>query len=182
MLRACELAGRWPRALALLRQLRQLGFEPGVVTFSSAIGSLAGHSDLWGMALGLLHDMQILSVTPNSMTYSSCLGSLQGSAACWRWSLQLLRSLTGRALRPHASGLEAAALSAAAAGHWAEALALVAQLQGGRRPLLDSVSSEGLSYGGPCWAASSAVLRECEQQGHFCQETALLSNSIGAAD
>ncbi|CAM9317114.1 unnamed protein product [Pylaiella littoralis] len=69
---ACGKSGRWDEALALFREMKQVGIKPDVISYNTAI-SASGEAGRWQDGLALLVEMPGEGVKPDHTSYSTAI-------------------------------------------------------------------------------------------------------------
>eukprot|EP00439_Symbiodinium_sp_Y106_P033585 s5349_g4.t1 len=76
---ACEKGAAWPASLQLHQLLFQVGVQPNVVSFGTALA--AASAAPWPTALELLSEMRHYRVTPNIISYNAVVHACEQGAA-----------------------------------------------------------------------------------------------------
>jgi len=90
-LAACGEAGKWEKALSLLKEMSSLGVQPNVVAYTAAI-SACGKGGQAAFALGLFQEMKMNNVALNVQCCNTLLWALS-KGGDWRQCLLLLEEM-----------------------------------------------------------------------------------------
>merc|ERR1712196_622881 len=85
---ACAEGGLWTEALDLLDEMRSMGMQPDVVSYSAAIRAMET-SSLWEGALAFLFEMSVQGVAPNEISYDITINACSKGQQ-WGTALALL--------------------------------------------------------------------------------------------
>ncbi|CAM9264632.1 unnamed protein product [Laminaria digitata] len=146
---ACDLAGMWDQAIALLDDMRdKAGIEPDLVCYNCAVKA-CGSSGEWEEALSIVETMRARGVAPDEITYSSAITACgnSGEAAA---ALTLLREMKEAGIPAGLIAHNAAIGACDKGGEWSSTLWVLGEMRAaGIRP-------DGISYAGAISSADKA--------------------------
>eukprot|EP00913_Durusdinium_trenchii_P029179 g27355.t1 len=162
-LTACERAGLWPEAFALMEGMRHKTVCPNQLSFGAAI-SACGRLGLWLRALQLVNGMErgAWSIPPDAISFSACISACEKGSE-WQSSLSFLKTMASKGAEPNTLSCSGAvsACEKASGSLWHVALSL-------------SVMAS------PDVVSHSATISACEKAAKWalCLELLLLSPSL----
>ncbi|CAE6965104.1 unnamed protein product [Symbiodinium sp. CCMP2592] len=122
---ACEKGAAWPASLQLHQLLFQVGVQPNVVSFGTALAAAAAAP--WPTALELLSEMRHCRVTPNIISYNAVVHACEQGAS-GRIALDLVQEARDLQLRIDGKFLGVALAACRRGGFWEEAILLWSSL------------------------------------------------------
>eukprot|EP00435_Cladocopium_sp_Y103_P041060 s1053_g11.t1 len=179
--KACQEAGRWQAALALLSAAPALAVRPNEFTYNSAI-SACEKGRRWAEALAIFAAMPRAKLAANVISYGAAMSACE-KAARWEEALFLLASMGGAAVAKNTIAFCNAISACEKGGEWLPVLQLLQQM------LDESVERSTVTY---CAAISacekfiseaqvwkddiafSAVISACEKGGQWEAALSLL--------
>ena len=87
----CKQGGEWERALSLLRETRQRGLQPDIISYSAAI-SACEKGGQWERALELLDEMKTWGLRPNVISCSAAITACEKSCQ-WERALSIFQEM-----------------------------------------------------------------------------------------
>eukprot|EP00953_Heterococcus_sp_UTEX-ZZ885_P020261 11340-Heterococcus_DN1.PRE.1 len=93
-LTACALDNRVDRALAILKEMPDVGVQPNAVCYNVAIRA-CDKAGRWQQALDLVHTMECNDVAPDVSTYTAAM-TCCNNAKKWQYALQLWEAMKQR--------------------------------------------------------------------------------------
>jgi len=117
----------WRRALETMREMRERGLEPNVITYSAAISACEKGAQ-WERALELLNEIRERGLEPNAITYSTAISACT-KASQWKHALELLSEMREHGLEPTAFTYNMAISACAKASQWKRALKLLSEMR-----------------------------------------------------
>ncbi|CAK9072968.1 unnamed protein product, partial [Durusdinium trenchii] len=148
---ACEKAGEWMLALAVVVGMQEKEVMPNTVTMNSAI-SACEKAEEWTWALHFLDAMPGTSLTRDVISYTSTMNAC-AKAFLWETALQLFDSMSLEAVVPNTRTYNGAISAFAQAGRWRPAL-----------QMLDVMASRALK---PNTFSYNAALNACDKGGQW---------------
>jgi len=123
---ACGKAGKWEKALELLRAIPAVGLQPDTYSYGAAL-SACENAAQWQTAESLLDEMTVReNLEPNEFCLAAVLSAYEKGGE-WERALALFREIkSGDRFKaaPNIVHYNAAITAAARGGQWAEALAV----------------------------------------------------------
>ncbi|CAE7589219.1 CRP1 [Symbiodinium pilosum] len=200
VIKACERAQQWQRALRLFRQMGLRGIPPDDVSLTTAMTALT-RGTRWDLSLQLIDEAQGMSVMPSNFILSSAIAafekghqwrmaveflreaglpditSLNTTISClakalkWQHALELAASLPARQLQPTNVTLSASIGACGAGSHWTLAQHLFSELRSSK------VQSNNMSLG-----ALASTLGESSHWPRALQQLKAFQTDGGVAD
>eukprot|EP00933_Yihiella_yeosuensis_P022687 TRINITY_DN17829_c1_g1_i1.p1 TRINITY_DN17829_c1_g1~~TRINITY_DN17829_c1_g1_i1.p1 ORF type:complete len:611 (+),score=148.89 TRINITY_DN17829_c1_g1_i1:32-1834(+) len=140
ILKALALDGQWRRSIRLVREMKEVGIEPTLVTYNWILSAMQKDKQV-EKALSMLTEMSEKDITPNLHSYNHSVGACKPNE--WAKSLHILRNMMPAAgIEPDGQSFEHAAAACEEASEWQRSLSLFLEI--GERGL--SSTSVGHNY------------------------------------
>ena len=117
----------WRSAVSLLGEMRRVGVEPNLFSYSAAISACAKDAQ-WERALSLLEEMPQRGIEPDVICFSAAITACEKGRQ-WERAVALLEEMQGRGVQPDVICFNSAISAFEKGGQWERALELLETMQ-----------------------------------------------------